>query len=134
MSWQAFNQRVVESADLQQAIAALTTPVQLFELARQCGIELTGEDMQAIAQNAYHQWINTLDGNNRLFFEQAHTDPALNERLKQCSSPTEAIALAQECNIQLTEADLQQAATSAASISGFSFEKLWFRKLGLRSQ
>jgi hypothetical protein len=41
------------------------------------------------------------------------------------------IILAQECGVKLAEDDLKQAAMVAESIPGFSFEKLWFRGLGL---
>jgi hypothetical protein len=39
--------------------------------------------------------------------------------------------LAQECGVKLSEDELQRAAMVAEAISGFSFEKLWFRGLGL---
>jgi hypothetical protein len=57
-----------------------------------------------------------------------HNPPALTP---DDLSPAEAIALAQQCGIYLTEDDLKQAAIAAESVNGFSFEKLWFRRLKL---
>jgi hypothetical protein len=51
--------------------------------------------------------------------------------LKDCRSSNDVIAFAQDCNIQISEDELQQAAALAENIPGFSFEKLWFRGLGL---
>jgi predicted ribosomally synthesized peptide with nif11-like leader len=66
-------------------------------------------------------------------FPRCRNDKTLDNQLKNCQSPAEAIALAEQCGIQLTEDDLKQAAISADSINGFSFEKLWFRRLDLLS-
>jgi Nif11 domain len=131
MSWQAFNAKLAESPELQAKVEAMTSPLELFALAKAEGDELTAEDMQAIAQNAYQEWISSLEGQVRDFFIKAQIDPALNQQLKQCATPAAAIALAKTCEIELTEADLRQAATAAGAIVGFSFEKLWFRQLGL---
>ncbi|MBW4552896.1 MAG: Nif11-like leader peptide family natural product precursor [Aphanocapsa sp. GSE-SYN-MK-11-07L] len=132
MSWQTFNAKLAESPELQARLEAISSPVELFALAKTEGDELTAEDMQAIAQNAYQEWLASLEGQVRDFFTTAQTDPALNQQLKQCSTPAAAIALAKTCDLELTEADLRQAAAAAGAIAGFSFEKLWFRQLGLR--
>jgi predicted ribosomally synthesized peptide with nif11-like leader len=131
MSWQAFNAKVAESLELREKLKSITSPVELFGLAKEQGLELTGEDLQAIAQNAYQQWLSSLEGQVRAFFAKVHTDPELNQQLKQCQTTADAIALAKACAIELTTADLSQAAIAAEAVAGFSFEKLWFKKLGL---
>jgi hypothetical protein len=55
----------------------------------------------------------------------------LEDRLKVCQSSDDAIELAQELGVKLSADDLQQAATLATDIPGFSFGKLWFNRLGL---
>ncbi len=92
---------------------------------------MASDDLQEIARTAYQQWIVLLDGQTRTFFEQADVLPDLNQKLKQCQSPDAAIDVAREYGFELTIADLQQAATAAQTIPGFSFEKLWFKNLGL---
>jgi predicted ribosomally synthesized peptide with nif11-like leader len=131
MSWQAFNAKVAESPELREKLKLVTSPVELFGLAKEQGLELTGEDLQAIAQNAYQQWLSSLKGQVRVFFAKVHTDPELNQKLKQCQTTEAAIALGQDCGIALTPADLRQAAAAAEAVAGFSFEKLWFKQLGL---
>ncbi len=131
MSWQSFNTKLAESPELQAKLELITSPIELFALAKEQGYELTGEDMQAIAQNAYQEWISQLEGQTKTFFTKAQADPVLNQQLKQCSTPETAIALAKTYELELTEADLRQAAAAARAIAGFSFEKLWFKKLGL---
>ncbi len=133
MSWQAFNAKLAESSELREKLKLIASPVELFGLAKEQGLELTGEDLQAIAQNAYQQWLSSLEGQIRAFFATVHTDPELNQKLKQCQTTEDAIALAKACEIELTAADLSQASAAAEAIAGFSFEKLWFRKLGLIS-
>lgn len=127
----AFNAKVAASVELQARLRAIASPVDLVNFAREQGIELTSADLQAIAQTAYQQWINHLNPAVRPFFEQAQVMPALNAQLKQCQTPADALGLAQRSGFDLTIADLQHAAAIAESIPGFSFEKLWFRNLGL---
>lgn len=131
MSWQAFNAKVAESLELQARIRSMTSPMELLTLAREQGIELTGADLSAIAQQAYRQWIAGLDDQARRFFELVHANPELNQALQQCQTSEAAVALSQTCGVKLTLAELQQAAIAANAIVGFSFEKLWFRSLGL---
>ncbi|NJM27688.1 MAG: Nif11 family protein [Pseudanabaena sp. RU_4_16] len=64
-------------------------------------------------------------------FSQVRSEKELDNQLKACQSSTDAIALAQQCGVTLSEDDLQQAAMIAETIPGFSFEKLWFRGVGL---
>jgi hypothetical protein len=82
-------------------------------------------------QKAYHQWIEQLDPKMSGFFSQMHEQKELDDRLKVCRSSYEVIILAQECGVKVSEDDLQRAAMVAENIPGFSFEKLWFRGLGL---
>jgi hypothetical protein len=128
---QAFNLRVEQSLELQAQLEQIRSPIDLMNLARSIGVELTGADMREIAQTAYHTWVVTLDLPMRSFFELAQQSAELNQELKQCQTLADAIDLATRYGFHLTSIDFQQAATAAATIGGFSFEKLWFRNLGL---
>ncbi len=130
-SLQEFNARIAASTELQERPNTIQSPGELMALAQEQGLELTPEDFREIAQAAFQHWITLLDGTTRAFFEQAQSLPDLNQKLKQCQSPETAIALAREYGFELTITDLQQAAISAQTIPGFSFEKLWFKNLGL---
>lgn len=130
-SLREFNARIVESAALQERVKTIQSLLELIALAQEQGLELTREDLQEIARTAYQQWIVLLDGQTRAFFEQADLLPDLNQKLKQCQSPEAAINLAKEYGFELAIADLRQAAIAAQTIPGFSFEKLWFKNLGL---
>ena len=128
---QAFNHRVEQSLELRSRLEQIRSPIELMNLARAEGLELTGEDIREIAQTAYQAWVVTLDRLMRSFFEQAQQSEELNQKLKQCQTPADALDLATSYGFALTESNFQQAATAAAAIPGFSFEKLWFRNLGL---
>jgi predicted ribosomally synthesized peptide with nif11-like leader len=130
-SVQAFNDRVADSPELQAKLRAITSPMDFLSLAKAEGLDLDGQDFQSMVQQAYQQWCETLDPKMSDFFRQVHNDKALDDKLKGCRSSNEVIALAQECCIQIFENELQQAALLAETIPGFSFEKLWFRGLGL---
>jgi predicted ribosomally synthesized peptide with nif11-like leader len=130
-SVQAFNDRVAASPELQTQLRAVTSPMDFLALAKSEGLDFSGEDFQMVVQQAYQQWLEQLDPKLSEFFGRVHSDKALDDRLKSCQSSTDVIALAQQCNIPLSADDLQQAATVAETIPGFSFEKLWFRGLGL---
>jgi hypothetical protein len=127
----AFNLRVERSIELQAQLEQIRSPIELMNLARAEGLELTGADLREIAQTAYHDWVVTLDLPMRSFFELAQQSEEINRDLKQCQTPADAIDLATRYGFNLTPIDFQQAATAAATIPGFSFEKLWFRNLGL---
>ncbi len=127
----AFNLRVEQSLELQAGLEQIRSPIDLMNLARAEGLELTGEDLQEIAQTAYQDWVVTLDLPMRSFFELAQQSAELNQQMKQCQTPADALDLATSNGFHLTAIDFQQAATAAAAITGFSFEKLWFRNLGL---
>jgi predicted ribosomally synthesized peptide with nif11-like leader len=127
----AFNLRVEQSLELQAQLEQIRSPIDLMNLARAEGLELTGADLQEIAQTAYQTWVVTLALPMRSFFELAQQSEEINRELKQCQTPADAIDLATRNGFNLTSIDFQQAATAAAAITGFSFEKLWFRNLGL---
>lgn len=130
-SVQAFNDRVAASSELQTKLRAVTSPMDFLALAKAEGLELSGQDFQTMVQKAYQQWIAQLDPKMSGFFSQVRSEKELDNQLKACQSITDAIALAQQCGVKLSEDDLQQAAMLAEGIPGFSFEKLWFRGLGL---
>jgi hypothetical protein len=127
----SFDLLVNSSPELQARVERVRSPIELIDLARAEGVELTGEDLREIAQTAYHAWVITLTEPVRGFFELAQQSEELNHQLKQCQSPSDALDLANRYGFALTADDVRQAATAAAAIAGFSFEKLWFRKLGL---
>ena len=130
-SVQAFNDRVAASPELQAKLRAVTSPAEFLHVAEAEGLDLTGADLQTIAQQAYQQWIDRLPPKLARFFSQVHDTKTLNDQLKICQSSAEVIALAHRCDVQLTEDELRQAATLAEAIPSFSFEKIWFRNLGL---
>ncbi len=130
-SIQAFNDRVAASPELQIELRALTSPMDFLALAKSVGLDLTGQDFQVLVQQAYQQWIGKLDPQVSSFFSHVGDRQELDERLRICQSSNDVIELAQECGFKISEDDLQRAAMVAESIPGFSFEKLWFRGLGL---
>jgi predicted ribosomally synthesized peptide with nif11-like leader len=130
-SVQAFNDKVATDPALQTKLRSITSPLDFLALAKSEGLDLTGQDFQSLVQQAYHQWIEQLDPKMSGFFSQMHGQKELDDRLKVCRSSYEVIILAQECGVKVSEDDLQRAAMVAESIPGFSFEKLWFRGLGL---
>jgi predicted ribosomally synthesized peptide with nif11-like leader len=130
-SIQAFNDKVAADPQLQIEIRAITSPMDFLTLAKSKGLDLTGQDFQILVQQAYQQWIDRLDPKMSSLFSQFHEQKELDDRLKVCQSSHDVIALAQECGVKLSEDELKQAAIVAESILGFSFEKLWFRGLGL---
>lgn len=128
---QSFNAAVAASPELQMRLNSIQFPFELLTLAQEQGFELTEADLQAIAQTAYQQWLLGLNVQTRPFFAHVQADATINQKLKQCESVTAAVTLADECGFRLSITDLQQAAEVAKAIPGFSFEKLWFRRLGL---
>jgi predicted ribosomally synthesized peptide with nif11-like leader len=130
-SVQAFNDKVATSPQLQEKLRAVAAPGEFFALAKAEGLDLTGQDFQAIAQHAFHQWLGLLSPKNSEFFSQVRSVKELDDQLKTCQSIADVTALAQQCGIDLSPDDLKQAAAAAEAIPGFSFEKLWFRNLGL---
>jgi 2-succinyl-5-enolpyruvyl-6-hydroxy-3-cyclohexene-1-carboxylate synthase len=127
----SFSQHIQQSPELQKRLDRISSPLELMTIAKEEGFELMSEDIQEIAQTAYQQWLQNIDSPSQDFFDAAYRSPELNERLKQCNTPLEAIELANSYGFNLSAIDFQTAATIAAEIPGFSFEKLWFRKIGL---
>jgi predicted ribosomally synthesized peptide with nif11-like leader len=130
-SLQAFNDKVAASPELQTKLRAVTSPMEFLSFAKAEGLALSGQDFQTVVQEAYQQWIAQLDTKMSEFFNQVRSDKELDNQLKACQSIADAIALAQQCGVRLSEDDLKKAAMVAETIPGFSFEKLWFRGLGL---
>jgi predicted ribosomally synthesized peptide with nif11-like leader len=130
-SVQAFNDKVAADPALQTKLRSITSPLDFLALAKIEGLDLTGEDFQILVRQAYQQWIENLDPKISGFFSQIHGEKELDDRLKVCQSSRDVIELAQECGVKLSEDELQRAAIMAETIPGFSFEKLWFRGLGL---
>jgi hypothetical protein len=127
---QNFNKYIANNLLLQAEIDQLKSPFELINLAQREGFELTVNDWQEIAQDAYQQWLNQLDQPLHDFFKIAHQNPELNDQIKQCQSVSKLIDLAQEyANLNLTKEQIKQAALIADHIPGFSFEKIWFRQL-----
>ncbi len=74
-----FDRLVKDSPALQAQIEQIRSPIELIDLARAEGVELTGEDLREIAQTAYHTWVITLAPPMRSFFELAqHLNFCLN--------------------------------------------------------
>ena len=132
-SVQAFNDKVAASPALQTKLRAITSPLHFLALAKSEGLDLSGEDFQILVQQAYQQWIEKLEPKMSDLFSQIHGKKELDNRLRVCQSSHDVIELAQECGVNLSEDELKQAAMVAEAIPGFSFEKLWFRGLGLIS-
>lgn len=128
---QAFSERVLASPELQQQLEQAHSPQAVFALAHAIECELTMGDFQTLAQSAYQHWLNQLRGDVQAFFRQSHSLPDLNRQLLDCQTVADVVRLAQIQNFRMTETDLQSAALTAATILGFSFEKLWFKRLGL---
>jgi predicted ribosomally synthesized peptide with nif11-like leader len=130
-SAQAFNKKIATSPEFQTKLHNISSPIDFLALAQAEGFDLDLPDLQTLAQEAFQDWLKQLPSKTREFFYTVRNDKTLDSQLKTCQSPAEAIALATQCGFQLSEDDLKQAASAAESIDGFSFEKLWFRGLGL---
>lgn len=128
-SVQAFMAKVASSPELQAQLRAARSPQDCLMMADAAGFELTGQDLSALAQQAYHQWLERLEPKLREFFTQVRHTPDLDRQLKACQSSAEVIALGQQCAVVLSKAELQRAAAAANAVPGFSFEKLWFQGL-----
>jgi hypothetical protein len=128
-----FNEYLAKSPELQLKINSLFTPFELINIAKQEGFELSQQEFKELAQQAYQQWLINLDSQTRLFFDQVHRTAELDKKLHQCHCGEDVITLAHQCGFEITLSDLKLAAQVAESISGFSFEKIFFQKLGLLS-
>jgi predicted ribosomally synthesized peptide with nif11-like leader len=126
-----FNQTFARSPDFRLQISQTESVPQLLAILQTWGCPLTGPEIIGLAQQAYQTWLATLSPAVQAFFVEAHENKILNQAIETCKTPADAIALAQTHGFQISEADLHAAAESANTIEGFSFEKLWFRSLGL---
>jgi predicted ribosomally synthesized peptide with nif11-like leader len=126
-----FNQKFGQSAELRLKISQIESVLELMVLLQEWGCNLTALEMIALAQQAYQTWLASLSPTVQPFFVEVHENKTMNQAIETCHHSKEVITLAESHGFQLSEADLQAAATAAAQIEGFSFEKLWFRRLGL---
>lgn len=128
---QDFNQKFAQSSELRQKISQVDSLPQLIELLKQWDCNLSGPDLISLAQGAYQRWLDTLKPNLKAFFIKAHENKALNQAIETCKNTNDAVVLADAHGFKISEIDLQDAATAAHQIEGFSFEKLWFQGIGL---
>lgn len=126
-----FNEQIDNSPTLQTKLKSINSPLDLINIAKQEGFEITLEDFKALAQQAYQKWIESIDSPSRIFFEKVHLSPELNQELHKCYSMDDVINLSRKCDCEITLSNLQLAADMAKSIKGFSFEKLFFHNLGM---
>jgi predicted ribosomally synthesized peptide with nif11-like leader len=54
-SVQAFNDKLAASPALQTKLRSITSPLEFLALAKSEGLDLTGQDFQILAQQAYQQ-------------------------------------------------------------------------------
>lgn len=130
---QAFSQHLDRSPALQEQIRQFTSPMDLVQLAQAEGFDLAPPDVIAIAQTAYYTWLHQISPQFQPLFETLRTNEAVGVRHKSCHTPQDVLDLATDLGYALTLADLQTLAEAAATVPGFSCEKLWFRGLGLIS-
>lgn len=128
---QKFNQHIAKSIDLQRQLRSIKSPFELIQIAKQEGFELNSQDLKELAQIAYQKWLANLHPQTRLFFEKVHFNPELDQKLHQCKSIDDLMNLAAQCGWQINYLQIEQAAQVAKSISGFSFEKIFFQNLGI---
>jgi predicted ribosomally synthesized peptide with nif11-like leader len=126
-----FQQKFSQSPEFQQQIREAQSVPQLLTLLQQWDCPLAPEELITLAQQAYQTWLESLKPTIQLFFVEAHENKALNREIETCKNPEAVIALAKAHGFEISEADLQMAAEAASQIEGFSFEKLWFKGLGL---
>ncbi len=131
---QKFNQYLIEFPELQTQLTSIKSPVDLINLAKQEGFELTIENFQELAQYAFHQWLIKVAPSVRLFFEKVHNDQELDQKIHQCTSMNDLISFAKECNVEITLLEMEKAAEVAKSFKGFSFEKIFFQNLKVQSK
>jgi predicted ribosomally synthesized peptide with nif11-like leader len=130
---QDFYQKFANYPEFRQKISQAESMPQLIAILQEWGCHLTGAELMTLAQQAYQTWIAELDRTQQLqsFFLKARENQELNKLVETCNHPDDVIALAQAYGFQLSEEDLKIAAEVTHKIEGFSFEKLWFKKLGL---
>jgi predicted ribosomally synthesized peptide with nif11-like leader len=85
-SAQAFNDKVATSPELQTKLRTITSPIDFLALAKAEGFDLDFSDLQAIAQEAFQQWLERLPPKTSEFFHTVRNDPTLDSQLKTCQS------------------------------------------------
>ena len=128
---QDFNQKFVQSAELRQKISKVESVPQMMTLLQYWECSLSVPELITLAQKSYQTWLASLSSTVRPFFVEAHDNKTLNKAIETCNTPDDVVILAKSYGFQLSESDLQSAAAAAAKIEGFSFEKVWFKGLGL---
>ncbi len=128
---QDFNQKFSQFPEFRQKIADTSSVPELMTVLQEWGCQLTGPQIVTLAQQAYQDWLAFLSPTAQRFFVESHENETLNKAIETCKSPEDVMALAKTHGFSLSKADLQTAAIAAAKIEGFSFEKLWFKQLGL---
>jgi hypothetical protein len=124
-----FNEHLINANGLEEKLTTITFPMELIQLAKEEGFELSIDDFKELANYAYQQWSNQLNEPTRLFFAQVHSQPELNQKLHECRCKQDIVDLANQCGFKLGESDINLAEEIAQSIQGFSFEKIFFHKL-----
>ncbi|MFZ9736709.1 MAG: Nif11-like leader peptide family natural product precursor [Prochlorotrichaceae cyanobacterium] len=128
---QDFHQKFAHSADLRRQIKAVKSLPEMMALLQSWDIHLTRDELQTLAQNSFETWLASLNPLTQAFFLQARQDKALNIAVESCKAANDVVRLARSYGYHLTETDLAEAAQAANQIQGFSFEKIWFKHLGL---
>ncbi|MBE9069429.1 Nif11-like leader peptide family natural product precursor [Leptolyngbya cf. ectocarpi LEGE 11479] len=128
---QDFNQKFAQSPELQQKIGEVESVPQMLALLQAWDCTLTGPELIVLAQQAYQTWLASLDLTVRPFFVEAHENKTINKAIETCHTPQDVVLLAKTHGFQLSERELKAAADAAAKVEGFSFEKIWFKGLGL---
>ena len=59
-SAQAFNEKIATSPELQTKLQKISSPIDFLALANAEGFDLDFPDLQAIAQEAFQQWLEWL--------------------------------------------------------------------------
>jgi predicted ribosomally synthesized peptide with nif11-like leader len=121
-----FNEHIIKNPELQAKIKKINSPIDLINIAKSEGFDLTIEEFKELAQNAFQQWLNQLNEATRLFFVQIHSTTELHQKLQECNSKQDLINLAEKCGFSLTESDINLAIKIAYNIQGFSFERMFF--------
>ena len=127
----AFHQKFAESSEFRKQIRKVESLPQFLAILEEWGCELSGPEIVNLAQTAFQKWISKLESDVQSFFQEAHTNHTLNRAIESCRNIQDAVELANRHGFHLSEIDLIHAAAEAHKIDGFSFEKLWFRSLGL---
>jgi predicted ribosomally synthesized peptide with nif11-like leader len=67
-SAQAFNDKIATYSEIKAKIQDISSPIDFLALAKAEGFDLDFSDLQAIAQEAFQQWLERLPPKTREFF------------------------------------------------------------------